>query len=62
MTAQKGEAMQLYNLNQLKEMFGISVKTWREYIRQKKLRAFKIGRSYFVSKYDLVTFISERQV
>jgi hypothetical protein len=59
---EKGDSMHLYNLNQLKDMYGISVKTWREYIKRRKLRAFKIGRSYFVSKYDLATFINEREV
>ena len=44
----------LFNLKQLHKKFGISVRTWREYIKRKELRAFKIGRSYFVSEKDVM--------
>ena len=40
----------IFNLKQLHRKFGISARTWREYIKRKELRAFKIGRSYFVSE------------
>lgn len=52
----------LFNLKQLHKKFGISVRTWREYIKRKELRAYKIGRSYFVSEQDLVEYIKDNEV
>ncbi len=46
-----------YNLKQLEAMYGIRVRTWREYVKRKDLRAFKIGRLYLVKKPDLLKFI-----
>ena len=51
----------LYNLKQLHEKFGISVRTWREYIKSKELRAFKIGRSYLVSENDVIAFFKDKE-
>jgi hypothetical protein len=42
-----------FNLRQLHEKFDVSVRTWREYIKRKELRAFKIGRTYHVFEQDL---------
>ena len=50
-----------YNLKQLEDMYGIKVRTWREYIKRKDLRAFKIGRLYLVRKPDLVEFIKDNE-
>jgi excisionase family DNA binding protein len=50
-----------YNLQQLQDKYGISVRTWREYIKRKDLRAFKIGRTYRVFEQDLINFIKDRE-
>ena len=51
----------LYNLKQLHEKYDVSVRTWREYIKRKELKAFKIGRSYPVFDQDLMNFIKDRE-
>ena len=51
----------LYNLKQLHQKYGISVRTWREYIKRKELRAFKTGRLYLVSEDDLIAFFKEKE-
>ena len=50
-----------YNLKQLRDKYGISVRTWREYIKRKELRAFKIGRMYHVFEQDLLEFIKTNE-
>ena len=46
-----------FNLKQLNKKFDINVRTWREYIKRKELKAFKIGRTYHVFEQDLKDFI-----
>ena len=50
-----------YNLQQLQEKYAITVRTWREYIKRKDLRAFKVGRAYRVFEHDLSDFIREKE-
>jgi hypothetical protein len=50
-----------YNLKQLQEIYGIDVRTCREYLKRKELRAFKIGRTYRVFEHDLIDFIREKE-
>jgi excisionase family DNA binding protein len=51
----------LYNLKQLHEKYYVSVRTWREYIKRKELKAYKIGRSYLVSEDDVIAFLKEKE-
>jgi excisionase family DNA binding protein len=51
----------MYNLKQLKNYYDISERTWREYIKKKELRAFKIGRQYLVSEDDLMVFFKDKE-
>ena len=51
----------MYNLKQLNKIYGISERTWREYIKRKDLRAYKIGRSYLVSEDDVMTFFKGKE-
>ena len=51
----------MYNLKQLNKIYGISERTWREYIKRKDLRAYKIGRSYLVSEDDLMAFFKDKE-
>ena len=50
-----------YNLQQLQEKFGIGVRSWREYIKRKDLRAFKVGRAYRVFENDLIKFMTAKE-
>ncbi len=51
----------LFNLKQLHKKFDVSVRTWREYIKRKELRAYKIGRSYIVSEKDVMAFFKDKK-
>ena len=51
----------MYNLKQLKNYYDISERTWREYIKKKELRAFKIGRQYLVAEDDLMAFFKDKE-
>lgn len=51
----------LFNLKQLHEKYGVSVRTWLEYIKRKELRAYKIGRSYIVSEKDVMAFFKDKE-
>ncbi len=51
----------LFNLKQLHKKYGVSVRTWREYIKRKELKAFKIGRTYHVFEQDLIEFIKDNE-
>jgi excisionase family DNA binding protein len=44
-------------LKELEAMFGISVRTWREYIKRKELKAYKVGRLYLIHQDDFLDFI-----
>ena len=50
-----------FNLKQLHEKCNVSVRTWREYIKRKELKAFKIGRTYHVFEQDLIEFIKDNE-
>ncbi len=50
-----------FNLKQLHAKFDVSVRTWREYIKRKELKAFKIGRTYHVFEQDLIEFIKDNE-
>jgi len=56
------EEKEYYNLRELKELYGISVRTWREYIKFKHLKAAKIGRSYFVARDDVIGFFKTKAI
>jgi len=51
----------LFNLKQLHKKFGISARTWCEYIKRKELRAFKIGRACLVSEEDVMAFFKDKE-
>ena len=51
----------VYSLKDLAKEMGIGVRTLREYIKQGKLQAEKIGRSYFVNESSFKRFIGERE-
>jgi excisionase family DNA binding protein len=51
----------IFSLQQLYKRYGISVRTWREYIKRKDLKAYKIGRQYLVSEDDLMAFFKDKE-
>ena len=51
----------MHNLKQLNKIYGISVRTWREFIKRKDLKAYKIGRQYLVSEDDLMAFFKDKE-
>ena len=53
--------VRMFSLRQLHNMTGISIRTWREYIKRKEIIAYKIGRAYFVIEPALVKFLKDRK-
>lgn len=51
----------LYTCNEVAERYGVKVITVWDWIRTKKLIAFKIGKMYRVSEDDLMKFEAERR-
>ena len=49
----------MYDLQELSEKIGISVVSLRQWIRQGKLKAKKIGVKYYVSEDSLIEFLKE---
>ncbi len=47
-----------YDLPALSLMLGIGVRTLREYIKNGELKAKKIGKAYYVTRYNFMDFIS----
>lgn len=51
----------LIELEEVAEILHVSVETVRTYIREKKLAAFRIGRSYLVDRAEVYKFIQDRR-
>jgi len=47
----------IYDLKDLSKKMKISIRTLREYIKRGELLASKIGRSYYVTEPNLISFI-----
>ena len=47
----------VYNLKDLKGILKLSVGTLRKHIKRGKLRAKKVGKSYFVTEANLMAFL-----
>ena len=47
----------IYDLKDLSKKFKISVRTLRKYVKAGKLKAKKIGRAYYVTEPNLMTFL-----
>lgn len=50
----------IYNLKDLSIKLRITVRTLREYIKQGRLKARKIGRAYYVTEPELMTFLDSK--
>ena len=49
--------IKLYSLKELAKELKVSIVTLRRYVREKKLRAQKIGRKLYVSEKNLRTYL-----
>lgn len=47
---------EVYTSQQVADRYGVEKITVLDWIRKKKLTAFKVGKSYFVSKRDIEAF------
>lgn len=47
----------IYDLKDLSKKLKISIRTLREYIKNGKLRAKKIGKAYYVTKSNLMALL-----
>ena len=52
-----GNETPIYNLKDLNKRLKISIRTLREYVKKGDLKAKKIGRSYYVTEPNLMTFL-----
>ena len=50
----------IYNLPALERKLNIKVRTLREYIKKKELKAAKIGRGYYVTEKNLMAFVDAK--
>jgi excisionase family DNA binding protein len=55
------DALQTYTLNDLMRILQISRRTIYNYIRQRKLKAYKLGGSYRVSVEQLQSFLHKME-
>jgi len=53
------ESIKMYDLQEVSEKIGISVVSLREWIKQGKLKAKKLGVKYYVSEDSLIEFLKE---
>ena len=47
---------ELYSVDQVAERLGLHVRTVRGYVREGKLKAFRIGKQYRIARMDLEAF------
>lgn len=52
---------ELYSCEQVAQRYGVKVITVWDWIRRKQLPAMKIGKSYRISKSDIMEFESSRK-
>lgn len=54
--------MKVYDLNEVCELLKMNIQTIRIYIKERKLKASKIGRKYIITEDDLKEFIESQRV
>ncbi|GAB3505624.1 helix-turn-helix domain-containing protein [Amycolatopsis cihanbeyliensis] len=55
-------ARELYSVDQVAELLGLHVRTVRNYVRDGRLNAVRIGKQYRISREDLETFTGHPDV
>jgi excisionase family DNA binding protein len=56
------QAVRLLGLESLEERSDVSRHTWRQWIRQGRVPAIKLGRRVLVSEFDFERFIASNRV
>lgn len=51
----------IYDINDLIEMLGVSRTTIIKYIKQKKIRAFKVGNTWRITEQAFLEYIKESE-
>ena len=54
--------MKVYNLKQVVELLGLNIQTIRQYIKEGKLKASKIGTHYIVTDEAIKDFLKANEV
>lgn len=54
--------MQVYNLKQVVKLLGLNIQTIRQYIKEGKLKASKVGTHYIVSDENIKEFLKANEV
>jgi excisionase family DNA binding protein len=54
--------MQVYNLKQVVDLLGLNIQTIRQYIKDGKLKASKIGTHYMVTDEAIKEFLKANEV
>lgn len=55
---QQINGVKMYAIDELADKMPVSIWTLRNYVRKGKLRAIKMGRSYWISEENLVEFLN----
>ena len=50
----------IYDLKDLSHKLKISIRTLREYVKRGDLKASKIGKAYYVTEPNLLTFVESK--
>lgn len=51
-------AVETYTVEQVAEQLGVSVRTIREYVRDGKIKAVKVGNKYIISEDNFRKFVN----
>lgn len=54
--------MQVYNLKEVVKLLGLNIQTIRQYIKEGKLKASKIGTHYMVTQEAIQEFLKANEV
>lgn len=55
-------AVETYTVEQVAEQLGVSVRTIREYVREGKIKAVKVGNKYIISEDNFRDFVNGKQI
>ena len=51
----------IYTLEDLQEKLKVNVRTLRKYVKRGELKASKIGKAYYVTERNLLSFIESKE-
>ena len=56
------ENLKMYTIEETAEILGVSKRTMMTYLKQKRIRAVKIGRRWKFTEQNIVDFVSGKKV